>query len=75
MKKISTGKFKTQCLTLIDEVAQTHEPIIITKYGKPMVKVIPFESTKDTDHEPLKETATFIDDIISPINEEWEANK
>ena len=75
MKKVAAGKFKAQCLALIDEITQTHETVIVTKHGKPMVKVIPFESNKDTDHKPLKGAATFIGDIISPIDDEWEANK
>lgn len=40
-----------------------------------MVKIIPFETTKNIEHKPLKRAATFIGDIISPIDEEWEANK
>ena len=75
MKTLAVGKFKAQCLALINHVAQSHEPIIITKYGKPMVKVVPIDRKKDNNEKPLKNAATFIGDIISPIDEDWEASK
>jgi len=75
MITLAAGKFKAKCLALINHVAQSHEPIIITKYGKPMVKVIPIDSKKEVSDKPLKNAATFIGDIISPIDEEWEASK
>jgi prevent-host-death family protein len=73
MIQIAAGKFKAKCLALIDHVAQSHETIIVTKYGKPMVKVQPISSEKDISHKPLKNLATYIGDIVSPIDEEWES--
>jgi len=75
MKTLAAGKFKAQCLALIDQVAQNHEPIIITKYGKPLVKVLPIDAKKETREKPLKGLATYIGDIVSPIDEEWEVMK
>lgn len=42
--KISATEFKTQCLKLIDTVAETQEPIIITKRGKPIARLLPMEN-------------------------------
>lgn len=75
MKAFAAAKFKAQCLALIDSVAQNHEPIIITKHGKPMVKVVPIDESKDINLKPLKGVATYIGDIVSPIDEEWEATR
>lgn len=33
---IKAAEFKAKCLRLIDEVAATHEPRVITKRGKPV---------------------------------------
>ena len=74
MKTLAAGKFKAQCLALIDKVAQSHEELVVTKYGKPMVKVVPFNSKKDNTDKPLAGMATYVDDVLSPIDEEWEAN-
>lgn len=75
MKTLAAAKFKAQCLALIDSVAQNREPIVITKHGKPLVKLVPIDATKDVNDKPLKGVATYIGDIVSPIDEEWEATK
>jgi len=39
--QISATKFKAACLKLIDRVAETGEPIIITKRGKVLARLVP----------------------------------
>ena len=39
--KISAVKFKATCLSLIDRVAETGEPVIITKRGKVLARLVP----------------------------------
>ena len=75
MKTLAAAKFKAECLALIDTISQNHEPIIITKHGKPMVKVVPVDENIDVNQKPLKGAATYIGDIVSPIDEKWEATK
>ena len=41
MKTVPAGEFKAKCLRLMEEVSQTGEPLLITKRGKPLVKVEP----------------------------------
>ncbi|MFQ5637396.1 MAG: type II toxin-antitoxin system Phd/YefM family antitoxin [bacterium] len=43
MKTVSAGNFKTHCLSLINEVAQNRESIVVIKYGKPVAKLVPFD--------------------------------
>lgn len=38
---IAAGKFKAECLKLIDDVSSTHIELTITKRGKPLVKLVP----------------------------------
>ena len=45
--EISAGKFKATCLKLMDRVAATGEPIVITKRGKPLAKLVPVREDKD----------------------------
>lgn len=47
MKQIPAGEFKTHCLTVMDEVQATGQPVVVTKHGKPVVKLVPAK-TKDT---------------------------
>ena len=37
LRIIKASEFKAKCLALIDEVAGTGDPIVITKNGKPLV--------------------------------------
>ena len=42
VKKICAAKFKEQCLTLLDQLDE--DDLIVTKHGKPVARVIPYES-------------------------------
>ena len=41
MKTIGAAKFKEQCLALLDQLDA--EGLVVTKHGKPVARVIPFE--------------------------------
>jgi prevent-host-death family protein len=41
MKKIAAAKFKATCLRLMDRVAETGEPLEVTKRGKALVRLVP----------------------------------
>lgn len=42
MKRIGAAKFKEQCLALLDRLDA--DGLIVTKRGKPVARVVPFES-------------------------------
>ena len=42
MKSIGAAKFKEQCLALLDRLDA--EGLIITKHGKPVARVVPYDS-------------------------------
>ncbi len=73
MKTIQAGKFKAQCLALLDSVANSHIPILITKHGKPVAKVVPADPKDINVLKPLKNSVAFLGDVIAPIDEKWEA--
>ena len=75
MKTLGAAKFKAQFLSLIDDISQSKETIIVTKHGKPVVKVEPVENNENENIKPLAGKATYIGDIISPVNEKWEADE
>ena len=41
MKTIAAGKFKDVCLQTLDEVAATRRPVLITKRGTPVARLVP----------------------------------
>ena len=42
-RTISAGRFKADCLALLDQVAATGEAIVVTKGGRAMARVTPIE--------------------------------
>ncbi len=71
---VAAGEFKAKCLKLIDEVAETRKPLVITKRGKPVAEVIPIRLQGDLVGS-MRGSVLWEGDIISPIDVEWEAMK
>ena len=79
MKTIPATNFKTHCLSLLALVARSQQPIIVTKRGKPLVKVAPVPDRAadhtNLNHKPLKGSVVYWGDVLSPIGVDWEAEK
>jgi prevent-host-death family protein len=76
MKKIAAGEFKARCLALMEDVRSTRQPIIITKRGKPVAKLVPIiDKKKDDWIGRLNGKMRIVGDIVSPIVplEDWES--
>ena len=66
MKKMAAGKFKVHCLAVMDEVAAKREPVLITKHGKPVAKLVPVNEKKDEIYGFLKGKIKIKGDIVKP---------
>jgi prevent-host-death family protein len=73
MKKIAAGEFKARCLALMEDVRSTREPIVITKRGKPVAKLVPAGPEKDDWIGRLNGVIKIVGDIESPIDG-WESS-
>jgi prevent-host-death family protein len=71
MKQMPAGAFKAQCLAIMDRVSRTGEPLVITKHGKPVVKLVPAEDQADEIFGYMKGKAKIVGDIVSPLPELW----
>ena len=40
-RSVPAGYFKQHCLSIMDEVAATHQPVVVSKRGKPTVRIVP----------------------------------
>lgn len=40
---VTASQFKERCLALLDLVAKTKAPIVVTKHGKPVAKLVPID--------------------------------
>jgi len=73
MKEIAAGQFKNLCLALMDQVQKTGEPLVVTKRGKPVVKVVPVVREEDDFFDSMKGRLTVTGDIINTVPlEDWE---
>ena len=80
MKEISVTEFKAHCTQIIREVADM--PYTVTKRGKPIAMITPIKETNSKKPKTIEEfmgcmrgSVIEYGDIISPIDEEWDACK
>ncbi len=79
MRTMAAGEFKAKCLAVMAEVNSTGQPVLVTKRGKPLARVLPFqeETPKESPESIfgcLRHMGTITGDIVSSefTDEEWE---
>ena len=70
---MSATEFRAKCLGLIDEVAETGREIVITKRGRPVVRLVPFRRKPRSLFGMDRGRMKILGDIIAPIDVEWDA--
>jgi len=68
---VPAGRFKAECLALLDRVEQTGEPLVVTKRGRPVAEVVPIRGKGRT----LKGSVTTRGDIVGPILDAWDLDQ
>ena len=70
--RITAAVFKANCLRLMDDVAKRRIPIVITKRGKPVAKLVPVDEGPIDLFGYMAGTIKICGDIVSPIDDvEW----
>lgn len=74
-RTIPAGEFKNRCLALMDEVNETGAEIVITKYGRPVSRLVPAERAAPEMWGRYREHVRITGDVVSPavLADEWEA--
>lgn len=70
-REITASRFKAQCLGLLDEVSRTGEPLVVTKHGRPVARVVPAEPQGS-----LVGTVRYLagdEGLIRPVEVGWDA--
>jgi prevent-host-death family protein len=75
MKKMPAGEFKARCLNLMEQVSRTKEPIVITKRGRPVAKLVAVDNDRPSLMGRLEGILQITGDIESPVvpPETWDA--
>ena len=72
---VPASQFKARCLKLMDEVRDRHCEIVITKRGKPVAKLVPFEDKRPDIFGYAKGSVVILGDIVGPTGEIWDADR
>ena len=68
---MQASSFKAQCLAVLDEVERTHRPVVITKHGRAIARLVPIGAAT-----PTMGSVTLIadtDDEFFSTDEPWNA--
>ena len=71
--KIAISYFKSHCLEIIDKLQTSNQSIIITKRAKPIATVEAVVQSNASIFGLLKGKAKIVGDIVSSIDEVWDA--
>lgn len=71
-KAVAAGEFKNSCLRIIEGVHQSGIPILVTKRGKPLVRVVPVSEEKEPVR--LEGAITYEAEDIFSTGETFEAD-
>lgn len=69
MKTIAVSKFKATCLSLLETVRRSGQPLLLTKNGEPLAQVLPPPPT-ERKHSWIgskKDTLVIKQEIVSPV--------
>lgn len=71
VQEVSVSEFKAKCLSLLEQVSKTKEPLRVVKRGKPLAEVIPARPDASQSREAwmgsLADCTTILGDILSPV--------
>jgi prevent-host-death family protein len=67
MRKMGAAEFKAQCLAVMDQVSESGCSVVITKHGKPVVKVVPANDGEDEIFGALAGIARITGDIENTV--------
>src|SRR6195256_5377304 len=74
-RKINAAAFKARCLKLIDEVAESGQPITVTKRGKAKVQIVAVREKPKTLIGATKGTFRILGDTVGPLDEDYDEDR
>ncbi len=72
--RMKASTFKARCLALLDEVARSHTSVVVTKYGKPVARLVPLEPVPSATLGSVTLLSESDEDYFS-TGEEWSADR
>ena len=75
MQEIRISRFKATCLSVLDRVAKTRQPVLVTRFGKPVARILPPSAPPGVWVGAMKGSGEIRGDLVAPAVESphWEA--
>ena len=71
MEQVAISKFKATCLAALEQVRRTREPLLVTRFGKPVAQIVPPDPPKPAKRKlgGLARTLVVAGDIVAPLGD------
>lgn len=73
---IPASRFKAQCLAILDRVERTRAPVVVTKHGRPVARLVPIEA--DPGQRDTRGSVQLLareDEAYYGTGQDWEADE
>ena len=67
MRTMPAGEFKARCLRVMEEVKKYRTPVVITKKGRPVAKLVPPDEPATDVFGCMAGSARIVGDIEAPV--------
>lgn len=74
MKTIKASEFKARCLSLMDDVAESGEEIIVTKNGRPVSRLVPVMNRPKEVYGLHRGMWQMKDQLLDAADDQWETD-
>jgi prevent-host-death family protein len=67
MRTMPAGEFKARCLRVMEDVRKYRTPVVITKKGRPVAKLVPHDAAATDVFGCMAGTARIVGDVEAPV--------
>lgn len=71
---VTATDFKARCLELIDRIERTRGEVTVTRYGKPVARLVPVDVERPSALGCLRGGVRSMGDLVAPTGERWDAD-
>jgi len=76
LQTVSKSQFKPRALEYLRKVEKSKKPILITHFGKPVAKIVPYDDGVENELIFLRDSIISYDNPLEPVaDDDWEALK
>ena len=75
-RPIAAAEFKATCLELMDRVRERGVEYVVTKHGRPVAKLVPYDAARPRSiFGSMKGTVLQYDRPFEPLDAEWDIDR